>query len=163
MKKKLIGIMLASSIALLSMTSGLIAKQTGKVQKAMKAEKSRKLAETTKSIYTDPNKAIQVTKASPTFILKLRSNPTTGYSWFLADYNQNLIKPIACKYVAPSTKMMGVPGYDVWEFRVNPKAFTVPQVTEVTLQYFRHWAVFDNGRKLSFTIVINSPPEKLNL
>lgn len=143
--KKYIGIVLVAALVSFSVTSALAAKKTA----------LKKPAEAHKGMFTDPNKAIEVTKAAPRIILKLRSNPTTGYSWFLVGYDPARIKPVQCKYVAPNTKLTGAPGYDVWTFKVNSQAFVVPQVTHITLQYFRPWVVPTNGRKLNFTVVIN--------
>ena len=105
--------------------------------------------------FTDPNKAIQITKQAQKVILKLKSNPTTGYSWLLVHYDPNLVEPISRKYVAPKSQSVGAPGYEVWRFAVNAKAFVVPQMTEITLQYARPWLVPTNGRKLKFTVIIS--------
>ena len=104
--------------------------------------------------FTDPNKAIQVRRSSPIIFLKLRSNPTTGYSWFLVQYDHHLIRPMVRKYVPAMSELVGASGYDVWEFSVKPDAFVVPQMTQVTLRYLRPWVVPTNGQRLSFTIMI---------
>ena len=105
--------------------------------------------------FTDPDKAIQITKQAQKVVLKLKSNPTTGYSWLLVNYDPNLVTPIDRKYVAPKSQSVGAPGYQVWRFAVNAKAFVVPKMTEITLQYARPWLVPTNGRKLKFTVIIS--------
>jgi len=126
---------------------------SGKTNKALRAEK--KPVVITKGIFTDPNKAIQVTRQSPRFSLTLRSNPTTGYSWFLVGYDHNLIAPVSNQFKADTSKV-GAPGKEIWTFKVKPEAFIVPQATELTLQYFRPWVVPTNGRKLSFLVVMHN-------
>ena len=95
-------------------------------------------------VFTDPSKAIIVTKASPNFTITVQSNPTTGYSWFLKGYTANLLVPVKKTFYPPQqTKgdklIVGAPGYEEWIFRVKPEAFVVPQLASVTLIYLRPW------------------------
>lgn len=95
-------------------------------------------------IFTDPSKAIIVTKSSPSFTITVQSNPTTGYSWFLKGYTTNLLVPVENKFYPPqqtgSDKLVvGIPGYEEWTFRAKPEAFVVPQLASVTLIYLRPW------------------------
>lgn len=145
--KKIIGILCLASMLSFVMSSVFAADNT------KKHEKAANQPETSQSTFSDPNKAIQVTKESPTFTLRLRSNPTTGYSWFLVSYDRDLITPISQKFT-PDTSKIGAPGVDIWTFKVNSGAFVVPQATQITLQYFRPWVVPTNGRKLSFMVTI---------
>jgi len=45
-------------------------------------------------VLTDVTKPIMVQPNSNVVELKLRSNPTTGYSWFLKKYNHHLFEDI---------------------------------------------------------------------
>jgi len=92
-----------------------------------------------KVVYTSPAKAISVTQKKPEFTITLKSNPTTGFSWFLGKYDEGLIKAVSQKYVAPSSKLMGAPGYEVWTFKVLPKAFAIPSTMEIEMDYARPW------------------------
>lgn len=96
-------------------------------------------AATTPAIYTEDKPGIIVSQNQPQFIIKLKANPTTGYSWFLRDYDDRVIQPIKQQYAAPKTDMVGAPGYDVWTFKVKANAFTVPQQTVVRFVYSRPW------------------------
>lgn len=104
------------------------------------------------SEFSDSNKAIMLNPAKTTFSLKLKSNPTTGYSWFLVDYNPAIIKPISHKFYRGSDKLLGAPGFELWKFAIRKKAFAVPQYTEIKLRYMRPWVVSD-GQALVFKIV----------
>lgn len=95
--------------------------------------------ETDQIIVTNPQKTILVKQSAPTFSIILRSNPTTGFMWILRDYDNNLITPIRKIFYSSKTKLIGAGGYEKWTFRVNPKAFAVPQTTGVTLVYARPW------------------------
>lgn len=89
--------------------------------------------------FTSPKKAIFVKQEHPQFTITLQSNPTTGFSWFLSKYNQNLVEVISQKYVAPSSKLMGAPGYEVWTFQVTDAGFKVPQTMKIEMSYARPW------------------------
>jgi inhibitor of cysteine peptidase len=93
-----------------------------------------------KMVFSDPLKTIVVKKSNPVFNIILQSNPTTGYSWSLKGYDSKLVAPMSHKFYAPkNTKMVGVPGYERWTFRVKPEGFIVPQITSISLIYLRPW------------------------
>lgn len=110
--------------------------------------------------FTDPNKAIQVTKKSEDVTLRVKSNPSTGYSWFLVKYDPLLLTPVSREFMPSEGAKPGTPGYEVWQFKVNSKAFQVPQITTIILQYIKPWVVPSNARQLKFTVVIE--PKSLN-
>jgi inhibitor of cysteine peptidase len=109
-------------------------------------------AKTEPGIYTEDKLAVMVTKEQPQFIIRLKANPTTGYNWFLRDYDTAFITPLKHKYEAPNTKLMGAPGYDVWTFRVKPAGFVVPQMTQIHFAYARPWEVQGQGKQLVFRV-----------
>ena len=102
--------------------------------------------------YSDPSKSIMLDKSSPTFTIKLKSNPSTGFSWFLVKYDNNLIKPISHKYYAPDTKLVGAPGYEEWVFKSKPEALIVPHITKIQLAYTRPWNL-EGYRTITFKVV----------
>ncbi len=67
----------------------------------------------------------------------LQANPTTGYSWYLEKYNAHLLQPISAVYHAPTSELIGAPGFMVWKFRLLAGAHKVPQMTKITLRYLR--------------------------
>jgi inhibitor of cysteine peptidase len=90
--------------------------------------------------YTDPQKTIVVKSSDPIFYITLQANPgSTGYSWFLKDYDSAIIKPLGKSFHAAKTRLIGAGGYEKWEFMVRGSAFNVPQITSVTLIYARPW------------------------
>jgi inhibitor of cysteine peptidase len=114
------------------------------------ADKSDKPAET---VYNEDNTTIQVTKQNPTFTIKLKSNPTTGYTWFLREYSTKMLTPVKHNYEVPQTKLIGAPGYELWTFRVNQEAFIVPQMLTVRLIYARPWKSADAGTQVVFRVM----------
>ncbi len=109
---------------------------------------------------TDSRKPIVVVQSKAnkkpvTFTVKLAANGTTGFQWFLTGYDQNLIKPLRTDYKVNSKKLMGSSGVSVWEFQVQPLAFTVPHLTHIQFEYRRAWEGNFNNR-VSFTVITES-------
>jgi inhibitor of cysteine peptidase len=108
-------------------------------------------------VYTETKSAFTVTAAQPTFILNLKSNPTTGFSWFLRDYNANLIEAVKHEFAAnPDKKLMGAPGYESWTFKVKPAAFKVPQQTIIRLVYARPWEPAETSTQQIFKVTTST-------
>ena len=118
------------------------------------------VAATHADFFTNPNKTLQVTQAAPTVTLKIKSNPSTGYSWFLVDYNPTLLVPVSHAFVPPIESKPGASGYELWRFSIPAAAFVVPQMTEITVQYRRPWVVSKTAESLKFTVMIEAPVNK---
>lgn len=103
-------------------------------------------------VYTEAKQNILITTDNPQFIIQLKSNPTTGFSWFLREYDANLITPIKHHFIAAKTGLMGAPGYEVWTFNVKPAAFIVPQQTTIHFVYARPWQGADNSTQTIFHV-----------
>lgn len=99
-----------------------------------KAEESDQLKRTQSSV--NPN-SLTVSADAKTVEIRLVSNKTTGYSWFLERYNSKLIKPLSYHYIVPSVSMVGAPGVSVWTFQVLPHA--VPIHDRITWVSVRPW------------------------
>ena len=95
-----------------------------------------------------------VTQKNPIVTVTLSSNPgSTGYSWFLAGYPHDLIKPLSAKYSPPAnSKLIGAPGTMTWRFKVLSSAFTVPQVMRIKLVNMRPWAPKSGEKKLIWIV-----------
>ena len=105
-------------------------------------------------IYSQDQFALTVTSDKPEFILKLKSNPTTGYSWFLTKYNPSVVKLVRHYFEAPmNKKRVGAPGYELWIFRVKPAGFIIPQHTFIHFVYKRPWESASDVERLTFNIV----------
>ena len=109
-------------------------------------------SEESNNIYTEKKPNIVVTPDHPEFTLKLRANPTTGFSWYLREYNSKLIAPVKHSYQHPDTKLIGAGGFDVWTFRATRAAFSVPQQTALRMVYVRPWQNDTSGAQVVFRI-----------
>ena len=103
---------------------------------------------------------VMVTQQKPTFNITMDANVTTGFSWYLLNYNANLIKPLKHVYEedgsAAKKGWVGAPGKSVWTFKVLPAAFNVPTLTHLSWVYIRPWeGITDNDTRAQYTIVIS--------
>jgi inhibitor of cysteine peptidase len=97
--------------------------------------------------------AFVVMSDQPVFQIKLKSNPTTGYSWYLREWNSEVVEPLKHQFEAPTTKkLMGAPGYEIWTFRAKPGAFVVPLQTILRFVYARSWEVGENPSQAVFRV-----------
>ena len=109
-------------------------------------------ADSTQNIYSEDKLNILVTVDQPQFTIKLPSNPTTGYSWYLREYDSNVVAPVKHHYQGGERRMMGAPGYEYWYFRVKHAGFIVPQQTLIRFLYARPWQGADNATQVTFRV-----------
>lgn len=101
----------------------------------------------------DDQQDVMVTAKQPEFVIKLKSNPTTGYTWFLQDYDTNLIAPVKHSFQAPNTNLVGASGYEEWTFRVKPAGFVVPRQINLSFIYARPWKGGGTANQMVFHIM----------
>lgn len=109
-------------------------------------------ADTTVPVYTEKNTSIAVSAKQPTFTLKLKSNPTTGYSWSLQPVNSKVIELVKHSFQAPKNGLIGQSGFEVWTFLLKPASFANPQPITIQMLYARPWNKKDNPTAMTFVI-----------
>jgi len=84
---------------------------------------------------TDNSGTIE-TKIGETFIIKLESNVTTGYSWRLVEPLPKIVEKVSNVYKPAQTqeKIVGAGGIDEWTFKAVAKG----KVT-IAFEYVRPW------------------------
>ena len=108
-------------------------------------------------IYTEDTPNILVNVQQPQFIIKLKSNPSTGYSWFLREHDDALVQPIKHQFEKnPQASLMGAPGYEIWTFKIKPQGFAVPQQSTLRFVYARPNQGSDGSSQLVFHITTES-------
>lgn len=140
MLKRIITVVLMSSFLSCGMTSFANTETDAKNTKAV-------------TTYDEENTSIMVTADEPQFTIKLKSNPTTGYSWFLREYDTALIEPVGHRYEAPTNQLIGASGFEIWTFKVKPIALTVPHQTSLRMVYARPWTKTDSSTQLVFHVM----------
>lgn len=81
--------------------------------------------------------AYTVKSDAKTVVIKLKSNRTTGYRWFLKSYDSSFLTPVSYQYQSAKNGLMGAPGIAVWTFQVTHPV--VPTVSSVQWVYARSW------------------------
>lgn len=109
--------------------------------------------------FTDPSKPIYVNKKNPTIKIVLKANPTTGFSWFLKEFDPVMVIPVSAVFIPPKEAIPGRGGISVWTFRINPAALTVPTLTSIKLIYTQPWSVQKDNPGETFTIVTSPTKE----
>lgn len=104
------------------------------------------------NLYSEEKPNVVVSADKPTFTIKLKSNPTTGYSWFLRDYETFFLTPLNHHFEKSEDNFLGAPGYEYWTFRVKPAAFIVPSQTIIRMVYTRPWQSSDSATQMAFHV-----------
>lgn len=88
---------------------------------------------------TDDSKPIVLSANQKEITINLKSNPTTGYSWFLMDYDKQFFTATQHTYLRPNPKLMGAPGVEKFTLQVNPALYAAPHAGTIKLVYKRPW------------------------
>jgi predicted secreted protein len=110
-------------------------------------------------VYTEANQTIRQEVNQPGFIIQLKSNPTTGYSWLLQTYDPKLIKLVQHRYVPPKQMLVGAGGVEQWEFQLTDAAFIAPQPIFIKLIYRRPWEDQSASKSAVFEITTGEKRE----
>lgn len=97
-----------------------------------------------------PKDEIIVIKKGGKHTLKLKSNPTTGYSWQLAEpLKTDIIKISDPVYKASDSKLIGAGGEQKWVIKGLK-----PGTQQFTLEYKRPWENIKPADKRKITVVV---------
>lgn len=107
-----------------------------------------------KIIYSENKTAIVVTSETPQFTIQLPSNPSTGYSWFLREYDSHLITPVSHSFQKQTLDRVGVPKMETWVFQAKKSAFLVPKQTSLLFVYVRPWEANPPAKTILFKVSI---------
>ena len=141
MKKLLIGLSIFAILGGMNSSVFALNKDVGKTSGPAKIQ--------------DLDKPIMVSGKKSTVSIRLPANSTTGYQWYLTDYDAHLIKPKKYEYKVNSHKkgMVGVGGMAVFKMQVTKHFEVVPQMQKVTFTYARPWDLKEAGKTQTITIL----------
>jgi inhibitor of cysteine peptidase len=88
-------------------------------------------------IYNETKTSVILQGKERVFTIRLKSNPTTGYQWYLRDYSSKMIIPILQRYVPSEKKLIGSGGMEEWKFKVSDRAMTYPHQLILRMIYAR--------------------------
>jgi inhibitor of cysteine peptidase len=98
--------------------------------------------------------SIMLTNKQQQFSITLRSIPSSGFSWWLSDYNPQLIQPLQHQTRVNTSKLLGTATEEIWTFLVKNMAFVVPQQTLISFNYARPWRLEQPANQAKFLIAI---------
>lgn len=101
----------------------------------------------------DNNKALTVSAQQTTVTVTLPSNATTGYQWFVTDYDHHLLELKNYQYQAPNNGKMGAPGAAVFKFTALSSFTAAPQLTKINFVYARAWDVKENPKAHTVNVI----------
>ena len=101
---------------------------------------------------TDFSKPIMAQPQTQTIVINLPANPSTGYQWYLLQYDDRLLEPVSYQYIPAKSRLAGAPGVGSWQFQLKKTAFLVPRVTHVGFEYRRAWEA-TSGNRQTMTII----------
>ncbi|MDF2691266.1 MAG: hypothetical protein K0S29_1121, partial [Gammaproteobacteria bacterium] len=96
------------------------------------------------SVYADqhantPKQTINVGVDQHLVRIALPANATTGYQWYVSNYNTELMTLSSYHYLAPTNHRVGAGGTAEFTFTVKPAFHVAPQITEVDFIYGQSW------------------------
>jgi inhibitor of cysteine peptidase len=100
-------------------------------------------------------KAMVVSAGQKQLVVSLTANATTGYQWYVGQYDHQLLKLKNYSYQAPNSNLMGAPGKAVFTFEVKSEFTAAPQITQIQFVYGRAWDVASSSTKL--ITVVSTP------
>lgn len=119
--------------------------------------KSEEMPTSKAKIFSEKTNNIEI-EAGQEFIIELKSNPSTGYSWQLAnEIDSEVIEMVSSEYKANSNKradsnmpMVGVGGKDRFVFKGLAEG-----TTQIKLGYVRPWLnELDKVKPVVFTVTV---------
>ena len=87
-------------------------------------------------------------KVGEEFVIRLYSNPSTGFSWRLVEPLDEMLKLEGHKYIPPKVQKLGGGGTEQWSF----KAARSGKAT-VKLEYLQPWDESSIGERRTFTVL----------
>jgi inhibitor of cysteine peptidase len=83
------------------------------------------------------------------FVLNLRSNPSTGYSWFLTDTKNPVLISLGKPTYTHGPSMPGAGGIQSWNFRAVERG-----AQPLKLEYRRPWEKKVAGKTAIFQVIV---------
>lgn len=72
------------------------------------------------------------------FTVHLPANPTTGFQWYLLDYDSKLFEVINRQYISSKVGVMGAGGYMLYTFKIK-KQEKYPRKSVLEFKHARSW------------------------
>lgn len=105
-------------------------------------------------VYAGPSANIRLKPNQQMVDITLAANPTTGYQWFVKNYDHDLLSLQNYRYIANNNKdgKVGKGGVAIFSFAVDPRFYDAPQVTSVSFVYQQPWNPGQNAAAAQVTV-----------
>lgn len=110
-------------------------------------------SETKESPNSNDTKPIIVNAKEPHFTIRLRSNPTTGYRWYIRSYPADFISSVSHSIAKPSSTLIGAPTQEIFEFKINRAAFKAPHHFIIRFTYLRPFEANGKTEGRAFKVI----------
>jgi len=109
---------------------------------------------------SDPVTVFRVSPKSPSFLVRLPANATTGFRWYLVK-KPNWLRIVDAHYVVSSNARIGQGGTSEWEVRWPESHCVFPRRAEIVFAYARPWVGASSDEKQTRITVYCSPANKV--
>lgn len=100
-----------------------------------------------------PEISVIADKKTHVATVELDSNPTTGFTWFVKYYPEELVDHVGYQYLAPKKSALGKGGKAVFTFTLGNDAFAVPRIVPVMFVQARPWVAATSHKETTVWIV----------
>ena len=100
--------------------------------------------------FSDDTLTVNVSVRSRAFVIKLPSNPSTGYQWRILQYDNTILKMTGSEYQAPTTQLFGASGTMNFSFSLISDDATYPKSMIMLFSYGRGWDPASDVKKQVF-------------
>jgi inhibitor of cysteine peptidase len=102
-----------------------------------------------KTLTSEDNEGGVTLQPGDLFQIRLPENPTTGYSWQLADWDQAVATKTRDQFLPSGSMELGAGGHHVWEFIAN-----APGKTMLRLENRRSWERSSTAQSFLLTVLV---------
>lgn len=109
---------------------------------------------------SDPVTVFRVSPKSPSFLVRLPANATTGFRWYLVN-KPSWLQIVDARYVISANARIGQGGTSEWEVRWPESHCVFPRRAEIVFAYARPWVGASSNEKQTHITVYCSPIDKV--
>ncbi len=107
------------------------------------------------------NKPVAISPDQNILTINIQANPSTGYNWYLSQFNNQFFTLSSYQFTPGKTKMPGSPGTATFNFTINPIFHTGPYLSEIDFTYLRPWDMSSAVHQALWVLSIPGAPAQV--
>lgn len=107
------------------------------------------------------NKPVAISPEQNILTINIQANPSTGYNWYLSQFNNQFFTLSSYQFTPGKTKMPGSPGTATFNFTINPSFHTGPYLSEIDFTYLRPWDMSSAVHQALWVLSIPGAPAQV--